>query len=157
MIHYRNEVARSGVDGRALVSAARRLLESLGETGSTLSLRLVGDRKIRSINRAHRGMDAATDVLSFPLVEGPASNRKRSAPERLLGDVVISVDTAARQALDYDAPLQDELYRLLIHGVLHVLGHDHEEPDERTRMEAEERRLAAAIGMPWPYDDHASA
>lgn len=153
MIHYRNEVARSGVDGRALVSAARRLLESLGETGSALSLRLVNDRTIRSINRAHRGKDAATDVLSFPLAEGTASEPRPSAPERLLGDVVISVDTAARQARDYDATLQDELYRLLIHGVLHVVGHDHVEARERHRMEAEERRLAAAIGLRWPYED----
>lgn len=155
MIHYRNEVARSGVDGRALVSTARRLLESLGETGSALSLRLVNDRTIRSINRAHRGKDAATDVLSFPLVEGPASEPVSGAPERLLGDVVISVDTAARQARDYDAALQDELYRLLIHGVLHVLGHDHIKIRERRRMEAEERRLAAAIGLRWPYEEFA--
>lgn len=71
----------------------------------------------------------------------------------LLGDIVISIDTARRQAAEYDAPLQRELERLMIHGLLHVLGHDHMEPDERAVMEAEERRLAAAIGMPWPYDD----
>jgi probable rRNA maturation factor len=70
---------------------------------------------------------------------------------------VISVDTARRQAADYDAPLQNEIYRLLIHGILHVLGHDHEEPAERAAMEAEERRLAAAVGMPWPYEDDARA
>ena len=71
--------------------------------------------------------------------------------ERLLGDIVISVPTAARQAAAYDAPLEAELQRLLIHGILHLLGHDHERPAERAEMEAEERRLAAAIGMPWPY------
>jgi probable rRNA maturation factor len=70
----------------------------------------------------------------------------------MLGDVVISVDTALRQAVDYDASLQNELYRLLIHGVAHVMGHDHEEPAERQRMLALERRLADAIGMAWPYD-----
>ncbi len=64
----------------------------------------------------------------------------------LLGDVVISVDTARRQAADYDAPLQHELYRLLIHGLLHLLGHDHERADERRVMQREERRLAGAIG-----------
>ncbi len=73
--------------------------------------------------------------------------------ERLLGDIVISIDTARRQAADYDAPLQNEIYRLLIHGLLHVMGHDHMESDERAEMESEERRLAAAIGMPWPYED----
>ena len=69
----------------------------------------------------------------------------------MLGDIVISVDTAARQAADYDATLQREVERLLVHAVLHLAGHDHMEPDERALMEAEERRLAAAIGMPWPY------
>ena len=69
----------------------------------------------------------------------------------MLGDVVISVETARRQAAEYDATLQRELYRLLIHGLLHVLGHDHEEAGERAEMETQERRLAEAIGMPWPY------
>lgn len=155
MIHYRNDVARSGVDGRALVSAARRLLQSLGENGSTLSLRLVNDRTIRSINRDHRGKDAPTDVLSFPLVEGPLPAADRRLPERLLGDVVISVETARRQAREYEAPLQDELYRLLIHGLLHVVGHDHHQVAQRRRMVAEERRLAAAIGLRWPYGNEA--
>jgi len=71
--------------------------------------------------------------------------------EEHLGDVVISVDTAKRQAAAYDAPLQREVERLLIHGFLHLLGHDHHRRDERRRMEREERRLARAIGMPWPY------
>ena len=65
-----------------------------------------------------------------------------------MGDVVISVDAAHRQAAAYDATLDDEIERLLIHGVLHLLGHDHEEPRERARMVREERRLAAAIGLP---------
>ena len=69
----------------------------------------------------------------------------------MLGDIVISVDTALRQAADYDAPLAREVERLLIHGILHLAGHDHLEPDERAVMEAEERRLADSIGMPWPY------
>ena len=69
----------------------------------------------------------------------------------MLGDIVVSVDTARRQAAAYDAPLDREIERLLIHGVLHLAGHDHEAPDERARMEREERRLARSIGMPWPY------
>jgi len=69
----------------------------------------------------------------------------------MLGDIVVSVDTARRQAAEYDAPLAREVERLLIHGVLHLAGHDHAEAGERVVMEAEERRLAGAIGMPWPY------
>jgi probable rRNA maturation factor len=145
MIYYRNEVRRSGVDGRALIAIARKLLAALGETDSSLSLSLVGDEAIRALNLRYRGRDAPTDVLSFPLDGAPAGS------ERLLGDVVISVETARRQAADYDAPLQRELYRLLIHGMLHLKGHDHELPVERRAMEREERRLAGAIAMPWPY------
>ncbi len=126
-----------------------------GEDSSALSISLVDDREIAVLNREHRGKDTPTDVLSFPLYE-PGAVRETQAddsdPERLLGDVVISVDTARRQAAEYDAPLQNEINRLLIHGILHVLGHDHEEPAQRAAMEAEERRLAGVIGMPWPYD-----
>lgn len=124
----------------------RALLTAVGEADAGISVSLVGDAAIREINREHRGKDKPTDVLSFPLEPGPFSH------ERLLGDIVISIDTARRQAADYDAPIQREVYRLLIHGLLHVLGHDHEEAGERKRMEVEERRLADAIGMPWPYD-----
>ena len=149
MIYYRNDVPRSGVDGRALVATARRVLAAAGEEGVGLSLTLVNDGAIRELNREYRGKDRPTDVLSFPLdpddVVGP------SQPERLLGDVVISVETARRQAAEYDAPLQRELYRLLIHGVLHLMGHDHEEADERRAMRLAERRLADAIALPWPY------
>lgn len=144
MIHFRNETKGSGIDTRRLKRTALTLLKAVDEEGSALSLTLVGDSEIQEINREHRGKDKPTDVLSFPMFD-------EASPERLLGDVVISVDTARRQAAEYDAPLENEIHRLLIHGILHVLGHDHEEAGERARMEAEERRLAAAIGMPWPY------
>jgi len=147
MIHYRNEVRRSGVDGRALVATARRLLAAAGEDGAGLSLTLVSDGAIRTLNREYRGKDAPTDVLSFPL-EGDGAP---PVPERLLGDVVISVETARRQAADYGAPLQRELYRLLIHGLLHLMGHDHEAVQERRTMRRAERLLADAIALPWPY------
>lgn len=147
-IHYRNDVRGSGVDARALKSTMLTLLKAVDEDRASISLTIVNDAAIRELNNAHRGKDKATDVLSFPFepseVEGP---------ERLLGDIVISVETARRQAADYDATLQNEVYRLAIHGLLHVLGHDHMEAEERAVMEAEERRLAAAIGMPWPYDE----
>jgi probable rRNA maturation factor len=147
VIYYRNDVRRSGVDGRALVATARRLMQAIGQEESAISLTLIGDAAMQELNKDYRGKDAATDVLSFPLDQGPATDS-----ERLLGDVVISVDTAARQASEYDATLQRELYRLLIHGLLHLLGHDHVLVRERRKMEREERRLATAIALPWPYD-----
>ena len=120
---------------------------------------------MRELNRAHRGKDAPTDVLSFPIYPPDAFDRSgRTRPlrpaeapagdpevERMLGDIVVSVDTARRQADDYDAPLEHEAQRLLIHAVLHLAGHDHLEAGQRAVMEAEERRLADAIRMPWPY------
>lgn len=154
MIHYRNDVRKSGVDGRALVATAKKLLAAAGEPSSSLSLTLVDDAAIRRLNREHRGKDKATDVLSFPMhaSHDQVSEADTAEAEKLLGDVVISVDTARRQASEYDASLQDELYRLLIHGVLHALGHDHERARERRVMVAAERRLAQAIGLTWPYD-----
>ncbi|PZR56067.1 MAG: rRNA maturation RNase YbeY [Candidatus Meridianibacter frigidus] len=152
MIYYRNTVRGSGLVAHEVKATAKTLLDALGERNSTLSLSLVDDREIQELNRAHRGFDKATDVLSFPLWS-PGETRSQQHPERLLGDVVISVETARRQAAAYDAPLKDEVSRLLIHGLLHVMGHDHEEAEERERMQTEERRLAGAIGMPWPYDD----
>jgi len=153
MIHFRNTVKSSGVDTRRLKTVAKQLLRQVDESDSSLSISLVDDREIQVLNREHRGKDKPTDVLSFPLYEdGQGTTLEPVVPERLLGDVVISIDTARRQAAEYDAPLQNEVYRLLIHGILHVLGHDHEQPEERAAMEAEERRLAAAIDMPWPYD-----
>jgi len=155
VIYVRNTTRKHELSTRGWRRRARTLLDAAGLPGAGLSLSFVGDRAIRRLNREHRGKDRATDVLSFPLFEPFTVPRRRAAkagPEVLLGDVVISLDTAARQARAYDAPLADELERLLIHGILHLLGHDHEEPGERRRMVREERRLAGAVGLAWPYD-----
>ncbi len=149
-VHYRNDVRGSGVDARALKRTMKTLLAEVDEKDSSISITLVDDAAIQEINRAHRGKDKSTDVLSFPMFDDTIEDPE--IEERLLGDIVISVETARRQATDYDAPLQQEIYRLLIHGLLHVMGHDHMEPEERAAMEAEERRLADAIDMPWPYE-----
>ncbi len=116
------------------------------------------DAEIRELNRDHRAKDVPTDVLSFPLYEPEVFERagrthplERPPGEFMLGDIVISVDTALAQAAAYDATLEREVERLLVHSVLHLCGHDHMEAEERAVMEAEERRLASAIGMPWPY------
>jgi probable rRNA maturation factor len=141
-----------------LFRTLQQLLAAVGAGDATVSVTFVGDRAMRTLNRRHRGIDAPTDVLSFPLHEpgafarsGVTRPRVRPEPELMLGDIVISLDTARRQAAAYDAPLAREVERLLIHGVLHLCGHDHLVDRERRRMEREERRLADAIGMPWPY------
>ncbi|GAC1614805.1 MAG: rRNA maturation RNase YbeY [Candidatus Elarobacter sp.] len=160
MIYLHNQTRGSGLDSRALVRVLERLLAEIGEDGTSVSLTFVRDAGMREINRDHRGKDTPTDVLSFPLHapetfdrSGPTRPLTRAGgePERMLGDIVVSVDTAARQAADYGATLEREVQRLLIHAVLHLAGHDHMEPGERAAMEAEERRLADSIRMPWPY------
>ena len=124
-----------------LKKRARAVLRMLDHASSELSIALVGDSEIRALNRQHRGRNRATDVLSFSLVDGEWAGFRG----KLLGDVVISVETAVRQARGRHRSLNDETARLLIHGVLHLLGHDHESPEEYKRMRAEERRLSAVL------------
>jgi len=124
-------------DLRRLRSRTTRLLAELGHARSLLSLSLVDDAAIRLLNREWRGIDRATDVLSFSLLEGEHRGRRGE----LLGDVVVSVETAARQARRQHRSLDDVVARLVVHGVLHVLGHDHARPGEARVMRAEERRL----------------
>lgn len=148
MIYVSNRTRGSGIDVAHVRRTVRKLLTLLGERGSSVSITFVRDAEMRKLNREHRGKDRTTDVLSFSLVEGESSPQ---GDERMLGDVVINVDAAARQAADYGAPIAREIERLLIHSLLHLLGHDHMEPEERARMVAEEKRLAEGIGMPWVY------
>ncbi len=159
MIYTRNTTRKHRIAIRRIERAARGLLTAIGRPEATLSLTFVGDAAMRRLNREHRGKDRTTDVLSFPLFEPFTVPRRARAdePELLLGDIIISVDVAKRQAAEYDATLDDEIERLLIHGVLHLLGHDHEEPAERARMVRQEKRLAAAIDLAWPYDSGVSA
>jgi len=152
LIHLRNSTRKHKIALHKIERTAHKLLAAIGESDASLSISFVGDAAIRRLNREYRGKDGATDVLSFPMYErNDRRPRGQAAGERLLGDIVISADTAVRQSAAYDATLAREIERLLIHGVLHLIGHDHEKPAQRRRMEAEERRLAAAIGMPWPY------
>jgi probable rRNA maturation factor len=120
---------------------ARRLLTLLRRPDAELSLLLVSDAVMRRLNREWRGVDRPTDVLAFAQAEGPGG-----APAGLLGDVVISLDTARRQAAERRTPVGAELDRLLIHGVLHLLGYDHERSaTEARRMRRREDDLARRL------------
>jgi len=120
---------------------ARRLLRALQLDEAELSLLLVSDGEMRKLNRDWRGRDRPTDVLAFAQREGPGG-----APDGLLGDVVISVDTARRQAAERGHPLAIEGERLLVHGLLHLLGYDHERsPAEARRMQRRERSLVRCL------------
>lgn len=117
------------------------MLRTLERDDAELSLVLVGDEEIRQLNAEYRGKDRATDVLSFSLLEGAHASRRGA----LLGDVVVSLETAERQALRAGRRLEEEVLRLLAHGVLHLLGHDHEERGEARRMRAAERHVLAEV------------
>ncbi len=129
------------IDRRLLRSRALRLLEEVDQANSELSIAIVRDEEIAALNFEHRGVCRATDVLSFSLLEGEHSERRG----KLLGDVVIGIETADRQARAARRSLEEEVARLLIHGILHLLGWDHEQPAEAKLMRAEERRLWRAI------------
>ena len=131
----------SRADGGLLARRARVALKALKLSRSELSLALVDDPTITELNGTWRDKPRPTDVLSFSLVEGEAADHRGA----MLGDVVISVETAARQAAERRRGLDDELCRLMVHGLLHLVGHDHERDDEAKAMAAEERRLRRAI------------
>jgi probable rRNA maturation factor len=133
--------ALPAVDRRLLRRRAQRILAALGCPEAELSIALVDDAEMAALNGRFRGRPRPTDVLSFSLLEGDHAERRGL----LLGDVVIGLEVAGRQARPRRRRLDDELARLLIHGVLHLLGHDHEEPGEAARMRAEERRLWRAL------------
>ena len=126
------------------------MLTGEGLTGpSAVSISLVDDDEIRRLNRRLRGIDRATDVLSFPLVssaEGPTFVLPPGAVQEL-GDIVISYPRALAQAGEYGHSAERELGYLVAHGLLHILGHDHEEAAERALMRAREEAALAAVGL----------
>ena len=124
-------------DTALLCRRAEQILKALDQDESELSLSLIDDAAIAELNVFYREKAGPTDVLSFSLLEGDQVDYRGD----LLGDVVISIDTARCQASEQGVSLDTELARLLAHGVLHLLGHDHMEPKEAARMRAEEERL----------------
>jgi probable rRNA maturation factor len=106
---------------------------------------LVPDARVRALNRQYRRKDAPTDVLSFPAFAPSALRRGRPAAECFLGDVVIAVGVARRQAREAGHSLQTELRVLALHGLLHLLGYDHDHDDGR--MARLERRLRRKGGL----------
>ncbi len=127
----------SNVDIARLRKRGQAVLKAVGQSRSELSIALVDDSQIQSLNAEWRNRPRPTDVLSFSQIDGEFSDPHA----RLLGDVVISVETAAAQAAQRHRGLDDVVARLLIHGVLHLIGHDHEKDEEASRMQSEERRL----------------
>ena len=133
-------------------SAARAALAAVapaGEASLVVGLVLTDDTEQRQLNCTYRGVDKPTNVLSFALADGPSPP---GAP-LLLGDVVLAYETVVREAAEQEKPLADHLQHLVVHGVLHLLGFDHENDTEAARMEALEVEILERLGVPDPYRD----
>lgn len=138
----RGRPLRDGGLGRWLARVAPR--EARGEA----AIALVTDARMRALNKAYRQKDYATDVLSFAQVPRAQGAKGRgSADRRVLGDVVIAKGVAARQAREAGHSLQTELRVLALHGLLHLLGYDHEDKDDQGRMARVEARLRKKGGL----------
>ena len=139
-VHMQSFVRSVTFDQARLDRLARAILSDVGETSAELGILFVGDQRMRSLNRQYRGKDRTTDVLAFAMREGPHSSA------RMLGDVVIAVPTAARQARRGQRSLDEELTVLLVHGVLHLCGYDHERNEkESRRMHRRERMILQSL------------
>ena len=116
---------------------ARKTLEIKGHKQAQVSILFCEDTYIKNLNREHRKVDAATDVLAFSMQEGRFPNVH---PE-ILGDLVISVETASHQAKRYKHSLDKEIALLIVHGILHLLGYDHVKKKDKEKMRKEEKKI----------------
>jgi rRNA maturation RNase YbeY len=133
-IHMQSQVRRITFDQARLERSARAILSDIGETSAELGILFVGDQRMRGLNRRYRGKDHTTDVLAFAMRE--------ARPPRTSG----SVPTAWRQAIEAGRSLDEELAWLLVHGILHLCGYDHERNEkEARRMHRRERMVLRSI------------
>jgi probable rRNA maturation factor len=130
----------AGVSRADVARRARAMLEAIQMKDRELSILLTGDNQIQKLNRLYRRKNRPTDVLAFSQHEGELGD----LADRLLGDVVVSIPTARRQAEARKRDLVSELTMLLAHGLLHLVGWDHETPAKDRRMQVETNRLCAA-------------
>ena len=110
---------------------------------------------MRTFNRAYRGRDSATNVLSVALTTEDDAQAgvlpQQEGAANLLGDILVAYETCANEADDQAKPLADHLRHMVVHGVLHLLGYDHETEDEAAQMEGLERDILSQLGVPDPY------
>jgi len=150
-ILLRNNQQSHEVDLLKLRQVAQFLLRTMHcEERCEASITLVDDNAIHLLNKQYRGIDRPTDVLSFALQEdqecSPSTEELAEQP-LVLGDVIISTDTAQCQANEHGHSLEKEIWILLIHGMLHLLGYDHEHDEDAEEMETLERRLLNDISQ----------
>ena len=137
MIEAVNRQRKTKIDTKAWETFAVRAAAAIGKQDSSATIAFVSDKTIRQLNRQFRNVDKATDVLSFPAEDDDAN----------LGDIAISVDTAAAQAKENGLTFDEEVAQLILHGLLHLCGYDHETDNgEMNRLELRLRRYLGIIG-----------
>ena len=127
------------IDKNKIIECADYVLKAMSEDDAELSLVLVNDMYIRNLNWKYRRIDSATDVLAFPMRDS------RGLSGVILGDVVISVETARNEARKRKKDFQDELELYFVHGILHLLGYNDEKPRARKKMREKEREIIAEL------------
>ncbi len=141
------------VDAAGLRRAGLATLRRQGIAGSAaLTLVVTGDGPVRRLNRTYRGVDAPTDVLAFGYEDEGGLGSEPAMP-RYLGDVIISFPRAEAQAQRAGHPVETEMQLLAVHGVLHLLGHDHAEPEEKAAMWSAQAQILRDLGAPIPEWD----
>jgi rRNA maturation RNase YbeY len=144
-VYLRVRLRRTQIQQNRFVRLAEQVLRATDEAASELSIELIGDHRMRRLNRVYRGKDRTTDVLAFPMRE---ARPLRASPRTgdMLGDVVISVPTALRQAREVGRTPEEEMAALLVHGILHLCGYDHERNEqEAARMRRREETVLRTI------------
>lgn len=141
LIDNRQEKVDVNSEMEALVErVVQKALETFVEEDYEVSISFVDNSEIRDLNKQYRDKDTATDVLSFPLMEFEVTEENYNNEEeyvqedKLLGDIVISLERAQEQAIEYEHSFERELAFLVVHGVLHLLGMDHEDEEQEREM-----------------------
>jgi probable rRNA maturation factor len=147
---WQTEPNAEAVIHRAITTAAAMVDADTAE--AELAVMLTDDTGIRTLNSNWRGIDKPTNVLSFPALQPSRAGGPDDAP-RMLGDIAIAYETTRKEADDEQKPFDHHLSHLAVHGLLHLIGYDHEKDDEADAMEALEQEILARLGIPDPYAD----
>ena len=129
-------------------AAAEKVGELYGVENGEVSVTLTNNEYTHTLNKQYRGIDRPTDVWSFALNESEEPDVEDGPDVNVLGDLVISVERAKEQAADYGHSVKREIAFLTVHGMLHLLGYDHMEEEDRIEMEAEQRFVMEKLGIP---------
>jgi probable rRNA maturation factor len=156
------EIVHSGGDWRlfepiapAIKAVGRALADAVALRGpiATAAVAFSSDQHVQALNRAYRGKDKPTNVLSFP---APRVTRGGGDTLSFLGDIVLAAETVAREAAEHGTPPRHHLQHLVVHGLLHLQGYDHECAEDAEKMEAVEVKVLARLGIANPYAEPAA-